>query len=149
MPYQGRYKPRNPEKYEGDPTNIIYRSGWELRLMSYCDKHPNILKWSSEEVVIPYKSPIDGRYHRYFPDFLIKTINKDGSKETILVEVKPEYQTKPPQKQKKVTKKYLNEVKTWGINEAKWKAANEYCKDRGWKFVIMTEKELSIYGNHI
>lgn len=142
--YQGYFKPRNPDKYKGDPTNIIYRSSWELKLMSYLDNHKSVLKWSSEEIFIPYISPIDGKVHRYFPDFVVTKINKDGKKETVLIEVKPFSQTRPPKKQEKITKKYITEVKTWGINEAKWKAANEYCKDRGWTFHIFTEKELGI-----
>jgi hypothetical protein len=148
MAYQGRFKPKNPTKYMGDPTNIIYRSGWELKLMSYLDTHINVLQWSSEEVVIPYKSPIDGRRHRYFPDFYLEQINTNGIKEKILIEVKPKYQTIPPvvqtTKTKKPTKRYINEVKTWGINQAKWIAAEEFCKDRGWKFQIMHEDHLGI-----
>ena len=126
MAYQGKFRPRNPSKYAGDPTNIIYRSHWELKLMSYLDKHPHVMKWSSEEVVIPYKSPIDGRLHRYFPDFYVEQINKDKKKDKILIEVKPKYQTVPPMIKKngsKPTKRYINEVKTWGINQAKWDAA--------------------------
>lgn len=142
--YQGRFKPKNPKKYLGDPTNIIYRSRWEFRFMRYIDKHPKVVQWSSEEIVIPYRSPIDGRVHRYFPDFLVKRINSDGNKETLLIEIKPEHQTKPPQKQGRVTKKYLNEVKTWGINQAKWEAAERYCEDRGWKFEKFTERHLGI-----
>jgi hypothetical protein len=144
MAYKGKFKPQNPKKYMGDPSNIIYRSRWELLLMRYLDKHPHVLEWGSEELIIPYRSPIDGRYHRYFPDFLVKRINKKGIKETVLIEVKPEYQTVPPKRQDRVTQRYLNEVKTWGINEAKWKAAEEYCKDRGWIFTIMTERHLGI-----
>ena len=148
MAYQGRFKPKNPTKYMGDPTNIIYRSVWELKLMSYLDTHVNVLQWSSEEVVIPYKSPIDGRRHRYFPDFYLEQINTNGIKEKILIEVKPKYQTVPPvvqtTKTKKPTKRYINEVKTWGINQAKWIAAEEFCKDRGWKFQIMHEDHLGI-----
>lgn len=144
MAYKGRFKPRNPQKYMGDPTNIIYRSGWELKLMMYLDKHPDVLEWGSEELIIPYRSPIDGKIHRYFPDFLVKRINRNGIKETLLIEVKPEYQTVPPKKQNRITPRYLNEVKTWGVNEAKWKAASEFCKDRGWKFEIMTERHLGI-----
>ena len=128
----------------GDPTNIVYRSGWEFALMRYLDKHPSVKQWASEEVIIPYRSPIDGRVHRYFPDFLVKQINSNGEKETILIEVKPKAQTKPPEKKSRVTKKYLNEVKTWGTNKAKWEAAEEYCKDRGWKFQIFTEDHLGI-----
>lgn len=142
--YQGYFKPKNPQKYKGDPTNIIYRSSWELRLMMYLDTHKDIVYWNSEEIIIPYRSPIDNKIHRYFPDFLVVKINKLGKKETALIEVKPLSQTTPPKKQEKLTKKYLTEVKTWGVNEAKWKAANEYCKDRGWTFHIFTEKELGI-----
>lgn len=148
--YQGRYKPKNPHKYMGDPTNIIYRSGWEFKLMRYLDVHPDVVQWGSEELVIPYRSPIDGRLHRYFPDFIVKQINKEGKKETILIEVKPKAQTVPPDISKKntatgrVSRKFLNEVKTWGVNSAKWKAAEEFCKDRGWKFQIMHEDHLGV-----
>ena len=142
--YQGFFKPKNPQKYKGDPTNIVYRSGWELKLMLYLDSRNDILSWSSEEIIIPYRSPIDGKIHRYYPDFKITKINKDGTKETAIIEVKPLKETVAPQRQNKVTRKYLTEVKTWGVNEAKWKAATEYCKDRGWTFHIFTERELGI-----
>jgi hypothetical protein len=146
--YQGKFKPKNPQKYKGDPTNIIYRSGWELKLFNYLDVHPNVIKWGSEELIIPYKSPIDGRWHRYFPDVYVEQINTDGKKQTILIEVKPEAQTVPPSQNNKLTpkgkvsRKYLNEVMTYGVNDAKWKAAQEFCADRGWNFLIMTEKHL-------
>ena len=142
--YQGRFKPKNPKKYLGDPTNIIYRSGWELKFMRFCDSHPNVIQWGSEEVVIPYVSPIDGKVHRYFTDFIVKQLNTMGKKETLIIEVKPKAQTRPPEKKSRVTKRYLTEVKTWGVNQAKWKAANEFCKDRGWKFRIITEDDLGI-----
>lgn len=142
--YQGCFKPKNPQKYKGDPTNIIYRSGWELKLMLRLDEDKQILSWGSEEIIIHYRSPIDGKIHRYYPDFIVTKINKDNVKETVIIEVKPAKQLNPPFRQQKMTKRYLTEVKTWGINEAKWKAASEYCKDRGWKFVIFTEKELGI-----
>jgi hypothetical protein len=112
--------------------------------MTYLDLHKDIVTWGSEELIIPYRSPIDNKIHRYFPDFIVTKINKEGKKETALIEVKPAAQTKPPKKQEKVTRKYITEVTTWGINEAKWKAANEYCKDRGWSFHIFTERELGI-----
>lgn len=144
MAYQGYFKPQNPQKYKGDPSNIIYRSGWELKLMSYLDKHQDVIQWQSEEFFIPYRSPVDGRVHRYFPDFLVKKKNPNGIIETVLIEVKPEAQTKPPVKQSKVTKKYINEVFTWGVNSCKWEAADKYCKDRGWSFQIFTEKDLGI-----
>lgn len=148
--YQGKFKPKNPEKYMGDPTNIIYRSGWEMKLMRYLDSHPKVLEWGSEELFIPYRSPIDGRVHRYFPDFLVKQINKYGKKETILIEVKPKAQCYPPDMKKAKTQsgraspKYIREVKTWGVNSAKWEAAEDFCKDRGWKFQIMHEDHLGI-----
>jgi hypothetical protein len=145
MPTQGFFKPKNPKKYKGDPTNIVYRSGWELKLMLYLDSRPEVISWGSEEIIIPYRSPIDGKMHRYFPDFIVTKINKEGKKETAIIEVKPYYQTIPPTpKEKKVTKKFLTEVKAWGMNEAKWKAALEYCKDRNWSFHIFTERELGI-----
>lgn len=142
--YQGFFKPKNPQKYKGDPTNIIYRSGWELKLMLYLDNHKEVISWGSEELIIPYRSPIDGKIHRYYPDFVVTKINKEGKRETAIIEVKPASQTVPPTKQKNITKRYLTEVKTWGVNEAKWKAASEFCKDRGWSFHIFTERELGI-----
>jgi hypothetical protein len=149
MAYKGRYKPNNPEKYRGDPTKIIYRSLWERRFMVYCDSNSAILEWSSEEVVIPYKSPIDNKIHRYFPDFLIKVRDKNGNKKSILIEVKPKAQTKPPDPKKKyntpsgrLSRRFINEVKTYAVNEAKWLAAEEYCADRKWEFMILTEDQL-------
>jgi hypothetical protein len=138
--HKGFFKPRNPQKYKGDPTNIVYRSSWECKMMSYVDQHPDIIQWGSEEFSIPYVSPIDGKIHRYFPDFWIK--KKDN--QVIVVEIKPNSQTKPPKPQKKITKRYVTEVRTWGINSAKWKAAKSYCDDRKWKFIIMDEYNLGI-----
>lgn len=144
MSYKGYFKPKNPAKYKGDPTNIVYRSLWELKLMSYLDSHHDVLTWSSEEFFIPYRSPIDNKIHRYFPDFkIVKRIDENVS-ETIVIEVKPLSQSIPPKIQAKPTKKYLREVMTYGINEAKWRAAKEFCSDRKWKFMVMTEKELGI-----
>jgi len=114
--------------------------------MMYLDDHKDVVSWGSEEVVVPYRSPIDGRLHRYFVDFIVTKINKEGKRETSLIEVKPASQTKPPviTEQKRKSKKYIQEVMTWGINSSKWAAAKEYCDDRGWNFIIMTEKELGI-----
>ena len=142
--YKGRYKPHFPKKYKGDPTNIIYRSSWELKFMKFCDLREDIVEWQSEEFSIPYKHPIDGKMHRYFPDFLVKVKNSDNKIETWVVEVKPYSQTKEPKKQKRLTRKYINEVKTYAINKYKWDYAVEWCKDRNYKFIIFTEKELNI-----
>ena len=143
MRYKGYFKPKNPKKYKGDPTQIIYRSMWECKLMSYLDSHPNVIEWASEEFSIPYRSPIDGKIHRYFPDFWIKKM-RDGVVETLVAEVKPRAQTRPPQPSSKRTKRYINEVRTWGINSAKWEAAQSYCADRNWKFIILDEYSLGI-----
>ena len=142
--FQGYFKPKNPSKYLGDSQNIIYRSSYEYRVMTYFDTNPNILKWGSEEFHIPYFSPVDQSWHRYFPDFIIKAKGKDGNTKTIVIEVKPSSQTVPPKVGQKPTRRYINEIVTWGINEAKWKAAQEYCLDRGWGFQIITEKDLNI-----
>ena len=144
MAYKGRFRPNNPEKYKGNPTNIIYRSLWEFKFMRYLDTHPNVLEWSSEEIVIPYVSPIDNRYHRYFPDFYVKMKDAENKINTMLIEIKPLAQVKEPKRPEKVTRKYFAEVKTYGINSAKWKAAEQFCADRKWQFKIMTEKELGI-----
>jgi len=144
MAYSGKFTPKNPKKYVGDPTNIIYRSSWECKVMSWLDRNPDIVSWASEELTIPYISPVDGRYHRYFPDFLVKVKNKDGNMKTLLIEIKPKKQTTEPVKKKRVTKQYINEVTTWGVNQAKWKAAEEYSADRGWEFMVLTEDHLGL-----
>lgn len=114
--------------------------------MMYLDAHPDVISWGSEEVIVPYVSPIDSRYHRYFPDFVVRKRNRNGTIETVMIEVKPYSQTIPPKIQNQRTKKYLKEVQTWGVNDAKWKAARKFCADptRNWRFVIMTEHELGI-----
>ena len=145
MAYSGRFKPSNPQKYKGDPTQIVYRSLWERKFMVYCDKNDAVIQWQSEEIAIPYKSPVDGKWHRYFPDFMIKYKDATGKIRKVMVEVKPAKQCKQPDiNPPKKTKTWLNEVYTWGTNQAKWKAAKEYCKDRLWEFKIFTEKELGI-----
>jgi len=151
MAYKGRFRPKNPGKYKGDPTKIIYRSLWEFKFFRYVDEHPEVRRWASEEHVVPYVSPIDGKRHRYFPDVVVNRKQPDGTTKTVMIEIKPFKQTLPPDPKKKnntptgrVSRRYLNEVKTYGVNTAKWKAARNYCADRGWEFQIMTEKELGI-----
>jgi hypothetical protein len=139
---QGFFHPKHPQKYRGDTGNIVYRSGWEKRVMEWCDTNKNVLSWSSEEIVIPYLSPVDNRYHRYFVDFYVEALDANGNKQTYLLEVKPKGQTVEPTKQKRKTKRYITEVVTWGVNQAKWKAAEEFCLDRGWTFRLITETDL-------
>jgi hypothetical protein len=112
--------------------------------MNWVDNKDTIVSWKSEETVIPYMSPIDNKWHRYFVDFQIQVRDKNGKLQSYLIEIKPEKQTKPPVVQKRTTKRYLQEVITWGTNEAKWKAADSYAKDRGWHFLILTERHLGI-----
>jgi hypothetical protein len=143
---RGLFHPNNPDKYEGNIDNIVYRSGLELRLMKRLDDHPSILKWSSEEFVIPYVSPIDNRTHRYFVDFKITSKKKDGTIKTGLIEVKWSTATVAPKKPKtgKTTKRFLRESYYWMINQAKWEAAKKLCVKKGWEWIILTEKDLSI-----
>ena len=144
MAYRGKYYPSFPRKYKGDPTNIIYRSLWERKFMVYCDKNTSILEWGSEEIALPYISPHDSRVHRYFPDFYIKVQENTGKIKRYLIEVKPLKQTTKPKKPKRQTKGYIREAFEYARNQAKWKAAREYCEDRMWEFKVITEKELDI-----
>ena len=144
MSYKGKYYPSYPRKYKGDPTNIIYRSLWERKFMVYCDKNDNILEWASEEIAIPYRSPVDNRVHRYFPDFYMKVKERGGKIKRYVIEVKPAKQTKPPVKPKRQTKGYIREAYEYAKNQAKWKMAREFCADRQWEFRVVTEKELGI-----
>ncbi len=145
MSYKGKFRPRNTKKYKGDPTQIIYRSLWEKKFMSYCDLTESIYQWQSEEFCIPYRSPLDNKYHRYFPDFFIKYVDAKGQKRTMVIEVKPKKQVKMPEKRPKVrTKAWARSVQLWCVNQAKWEAAKNFCNDRKWEFKIMTEDELGI-----
>lgn len=141
--YKGRYKIKNPEKYNGNADNVVYRSAWELRFMNYCDNHPDILKWSSEEIVIRYFSPVDQKIHRYFMDFWIRAKTESGGIKDYLIEVKPKKYTQPPQQRKRKTKKYVEEIAQYKINEAKWNAAQEYAENKGMEFKILTEDHLT------
>ena len=146
MTYKGKFHPNNRKKYKGDINNIIYISLWERKFMTYCD---DIVEWGSEELIVPYLSPLDGKRHRYFPDFYIKTKNGDR----FMIEIKPKKYTKPPSptKTKRVTKAFLHETTEWARNRAKWAAAQNVCKRNGWKFLIITEDHLNMtkykYGN--
>ena len=142
--YKGKYQPSYPKKYKGDPNNIIYRSLWERKFMVDCDKNENILEWGSEEVIVPYRSPIDNRYHRYFPDFYIKVRESTGKIKKMIIEIKPYRQCIEPKIQKKKTKGYIYEVMEYAKNQAKWNAAKEWCLDRGYEFKVLTENELGI-----
>lgn len=143
-PQQSIYKPMNPHKYKGDPTKIMMRSSWERRFAKWCDTHESVVQWSSEELVIPYISPVDNRPHRYFPDFEVKIRDKNGNVVDYIVEIKPLAQTMPPKDSKRNKKRLLEETATYAVNAAKWKAAETYVKQRGKQFIIITEKTLGI-----
>ena len=114
--------------------------------MVFCDTNPNITEWSSEEVIIPYRSPFDKKIHRYFVDFWIKTKNKDGLEENTLIEIKPKKKTVQPSMPSgagaRVSRGKMTEVRDWMVNSAKWEAAREFCADRKWKFQSLTEDDI-------
>jgi hypothetical protein len=141
---KSKYKPIHPKKYQGNPNNIICRSSWERKFCQWCDRKENVISWASEEISIPYVSPKDNRIHRYYPDFLIKIREYNNRIQTYVVEVKPKKQTLPPKPRKRVTKSYIYECTTYAVNQAKWKAASEFCKDNRINFKIVTEDELGI-----
>ena len=142
MAYKTKYKTQNPSKYIGNPTNIICRSLWERRVCKYLDENVNVIRWGSEEMAIPYYSPVDKKMHRYFPDFIAEIKTKDAEIKTYVIEVKPKKQTKAPEKKKKQTKSYIKECMTFAVNEAKWKSANKVCRQKGWDFIILTEDDI-------
>ena len=142
MSYKGKYQPSFPKKYKGDPTNIVYRSLWERTFMKYCDTNENILEWFSEGIAVPYRSPIDNKIHRYFPDFYIKVKESNGQIKKYIIEIKPKKQTVEPIPQKRKTKGYIYEVYEYAKNQAKWKAAEEWCADKGYEFKVLTEDDL-------
>tara|TARA_B100000927_G_C16382215_1_gene435862 strand:- start:186 stop:626 length:441 start_codon:yes stop_codon:yes gene_type:complete len=142
MAYKGKYKIKNPDKYLGNPSKVVFRSLWERNAFRWCENNPKVKLWNSEEVVVPYKSTVDKRLHRYFVDLLIQMDNK----ETYLVEIKPKAQTMPPKKRSRKTKKYINEQLTFVKNQDKWEAADQYAKHKGWKFQVWTEETLKNLG---
>ena len=141
---KSKYKPSYPQKYQGNPDNIICRSSWERKMCRWCDLNENIISWASEEFSIPYVSPVDNRVHRYYPDYLIKVKESTGKIKTYVIEVKPKKQTTPPKRPKRQTKSYIYECQMYAVNQAKWKAAKEFCLDNGVEFKIITENELGI-----
>ncbi len=141
---QGFFKPLNPQKYRGDPTQIIYRSGWELKAFTKLDLNPNVIQWGSEEIIIPYISKIDNRPHRYFTDLWVKMKLPNGLIKEYIMEIKPFKQTQAPKKPDVITKSYISEVETYAVNTSKWEAAKKFCEKKGWEFHIITEKELGI-----
>ena len=138
MSYKGRYKLKNPKKYAGDPDKITYRSLWERNTFRWCENNPKVKLWNSEGVVVPYKSSVDGKVHRYFVDLLLQMEDK----KTYLIEIKPKNQTVPPKKRSRRTKKFIREMAAFAVNRDKWEAANKFAEHNGWKFQVWTEETL-------
>lgn len=151
MSYKGKYTPQNISKYKGNWRNIVHRSMWERQIMKYLDENESVLEWSSEELIIPYTHPVDGRRHRYFPDFWLKVRKSDGTITEHLWEVKPYKQTLQPTLTEEATRaqkrRFAMDIKTFAINNAKWSAAREICEQKGWTFSLITEKQLSSMVN--
>ena len=139
--YRGLFRPNNPKKYVGNTKQIVYRSLLERRFMRYCDLNDDILYWASEELPVRYYNPLDKKYHRYFPDFVVKTVNNDK----YMIEIKPSRQVAKPKPRKKKTKSYMRESFEYIKNQAKWQAAKSYCDDNGMQFKVITEKDLGKY----
>jgi hypothetical protein len=144
MALKGRFFPRNPHKYLGNPQNIVFRSAWERTFMEYCDTQQSILQWASEEMTVPYYFTGDSKWHRYYPDFVVNVITKDNERQTWMVEIKPSKQVAPPVTRSRGgnQRRYLREAVEYARNQAKWTAARAFCANKGWKFVIITEKDL-------
>lgn len=142
---QGFYKPINPKKYVGNVNEIVYRSSYELKLFKYCDLSESVIEWGSEELWIKYYNPITERFHRYFPDAYMKVKDSSGVCKKYIVEVKPKRQTiSPKTSPKKKTKTWLNEMKTYEKNIAKWDAARNFCSANNMEFKLITEIELGV-----
>lgn len=136
---QGYYTLKHPEKYIGDASKVVYRSSWELELHSFFDNNSRVLKWASEEIAIQYIKPTDGRIHKYYPDYWVEYVNKEGVVIQEIIECKPLAQTRLPRGK---AKQSLYEQLTLAVNMAKWSAAREWCKQRGMNFRIVTERSV-------
>ena len=142
MAYKTVYKPLNESKYVGDSTNIICRSLWERRVCKYLDTNENVINWGSEEIAIPYISPLDNRRHSYFRDSIVRIRENNADVKTNVIEVKPFKQTKKHERGKKRKATYANECATYVVNQAKWRAAEDFCSKKNWEFLVLTEKEI-------
>lgn len=144
-PIPKQWYPKNPKKYQGNYNNIIARSSWEVKLFKWLDTNPDVISWASEELAIPYFLETDRKMHRYFPDalFTIKDPNT-GTLSTYLAEVKPNAQIQKPKQVKRITEQHMIACATYIQNQNKWAAADAYAKQRGWKFITLSEFDLGI-----
>lgn len=138
--HQGYFNPKNPAKYVGDLDKIRFMSSWELNFFKFLDGNPNVLRWASECIAIPYIKPTDGKVHKYYPDIWIEYRNRDGEIRQEILEIKPKNQItlgKRPSQYEQLT---------WAVNCSKWKAAQAFCESKGIKFRLLTENELFSNG---
>ena len=143
--YKGLYRPTNPKKYVGNTKQIVYRSNLERKFMLYCDRNDSVVQWASEEISIPYLSPLDNKVHRYYPDFYMKVRQNNGTYKKFLIEIKPKAQTRKPKKPLRITKTYRNALLTYERNRRKWSTAYAWCHKRNMKFLILTEDTLKTF----
>ena len=148
--HQGYYKLKNQEKYVGNGDKIAYRSSWELAFCQYLDFNPKIIKWGMEQPVIVY-SDMKGKTHRYFPDYFYQQLSDDDNRmKQVVVEVKPLKEVYEPVMPKNPTSKALENhcynMSMYIKNRLKWDAAINFCKKRGFEFIIVTEEHLKKAG---
>jgi Straboviridae/Kyanoviridae head completion nuclease len=136
---QTEFFPQRPEKYIGAKVPFA-RSSWELYFMKWCDTNPNVLTWANESITVPYRSPKDGKMHRYFPDFIIEYVKTDGSVQKLVIEIKPEKQMRPGTSKNRKTKAAQDSV--YLVNKAKWAAAQRACDLNGYHFQVLNENQL-------
>jgi len=136
---QGQYICKNPQKYAGDPTTIRYMSSLELSFMKYLDNYPNILKWGSETIIIPYFDKSSNKKRNYYVDIYVEYLGTDNEKHKALIEIKPSSQCKKP---KIKTKTYNQRMKLWIQNQSKWQAAKNWAENREMRFFLLTEKDI-------
>lgn len=142
MAYKSKFRPKNKKKYIGDINSIICRSTWERALAGWADRNKSVSKWAVEYLVVPYYDKASGKRRRYFTDFYFEFT--DGT--TLVVEVKPFHETKPPKMPQRKTKQYFVKVAKYATNTSKWESAKKVCEENGWRFQVWTENHLKKLG---
>ena len=144
-PKPKQFRPENPKKYIGDITKIVSRSSWETKMFRWCDNNPSVIRWNSEDIVIPYFSSADEKMRRYHIDVYAAIKMADGTIKQYLIEIKPNSQTKKPiMRGRKKKETYLKECYTFQVNSDKWEHAKSWAKQNGMEFIIMDEFDLGL-----
>lgn len=118
---EGKHEPYSNCKHgwfssEKFSKKFYYQSSYEDRFLNYCETTERVTSLEKSPFCIPYLGQ-DGTGHNYFPDFFI-----NGS---ILIEIKP--------------KSMLD----FNNNRSKILAGFDFCEKNGYKFLVVTEKELA------